>query len=332
MPYFKEDPVLQSLYPAQPLLAAVRLEPTNVLMSLHFSTKLAKSIRPHANNRSSIIVKIFDGSFDKDLQKVKIMPLRIYFDTLANNTECRDAETPWVHVATANGDQLRKFFLDRQQEKTAVAFYCITGGQDEQAKFSFRSAKNTFLAKAVGPKAEQLNKDEALHSLRIEDAVSFELQATTQARDWSLEPGKETSCALLSKFARTATGIPDLDSGETIWQLNWVLPSEPSQAENLKNNDGTRLWFPLTIRDISGPIVLYITEQAALKLVDVADAQEFEQLRNENRLRFPVVASVKVWRKPAKASAAQPDQNETGQSANANDFDCYIVDAAKEQG
>ena len=235
-------------------------------------------IRPHANNRSSIIVNIFDGSFDKDLQKVKIMPLRIYFDTLANNTECRDAETPWVHVATADGDQLRKFFLDRQQEKIAVAFYCITGGQDEQAKFSFRSAKNTFLAKAVGPKAEQLNKDEALHSLRIEDAVSFELQATTQARDWSLEPGKETSCALLSKFARTATGIPDLDSGETIWQLNWVLPSEPSQEENLKNNDGTRLWFPLTIRDISGPIVLYITEQAALKLVDVADAQEFEQL------------------------------------------------------
>ena len=76
--------------------------------------------------------------------------------------------------------------------------------------------------------------------------------------------------------------------------------------------------------------MLYITEQAELNLVDVTDAQEFEQLRNENRLRFPDVASVKVWRKPAKASAAQPDQNETGQSANANDFDCYIVDAAQQ--
>ena len=87
----------------------------------------------------------------------------------------------------------------------------------------------------------------------------------------------------------------------------------------MKNKDGTRLWFPLTIRDISGPIVLYITEQAALKLVDVADANEFEQLRSENRLRFPVVASVKVWRKLAKASVADADE-----------FDSLIVDAAQQ--
>ena len=116
----------------------------------------------------------------------------------------------------------------------------------------------TTLAKAVGSKAEKLNNDTVLHSLRTEDAVMFEVQGP-QARDLSQEEGKETSCALLSSFARTATGIADLDSGETIWQLNWVLPSEPSPGENMKNKDGTRLWFPLTIRDISGPIVLYLS-------------------------------------------------------------------------
>ena len=285
--------------------------------------------RPHANNRSSFVVKIFDGSMDKDLNKVKIIPLRIYFDTAANHTDTSDSATCWIKVATANENQLRNFFLDHQKDKTAVAFYCIIGAQDDQAKFSFRSAKNTFLAKAVGPKAEDLNKNVLLHSLRTEDAVSFELQ-TTQARDWSQEPGKETSCELLSRFARTATGIKDLDNGETIWQLNWVLPSEPEPGANLKTNDGTRLWFPLTIRDVSGPIVLYITEQAALKLVDVADAQEFEQLRSEGRLRFPVVASVKVWRKPAKASAAQPAENNSAESVHTNEFDSFIVDAAQQ--
>ena len=285
--------------------------------------------RPHANNRSSFVVKIFDGSMDKDLNKVKIIPLRIYFDTAANHTETSDSATCWIKVATANENQLRNFFLDHQKDKTAVAFYCIIGAQDDQAKFSFRSAKNTFLAKAVGPKAEDLNKNVLLHSLRTEDAVSFELQ-TTQARDWSQEPGKETSCELLSRFARTATGIKDLDNGETIWQLNWVLPSEPEPGANLKTNDGTRLWFPLTIRDVSGPIVLYITEQAALKLVDVADAQEFEQLRSEGRLRFPVVASVKVRRKPAKASAAQPAENNSAESVHTNEFDSFIVDAAQQ--
>ena len=274
--------------------------------------------RTHANNRSSFVVNIFDGSVDKDLQKIKVMPLRIYFDTVAKQADKSDAATPWITVATATEEKLKNFFTDHMNEKTSVAFYCIIGGQDEQSKFIFRSAKNTFLAKAVGPKAEKLNSDTVLHSLRTEDAVMFEVQGP-QARDWSQEKGKETSCALLSSFARTATGMADLDSGETIWQLNWVLPSEPSPGENMKNKDGTRLWFPLTIRDISGPIVLYITEQAALKLVDVADANEFEQLRSENRLRFPVVASVKVWRKPAKASAADADE-----------FDSLIVDATQQ--
>ena len=100
-------------------------------------------------------------------------------------------------------------------EKTSVALYCIIGGQDEQSKFIFRSAKNTFLAKAVSPKADKLNTDTELHSLRTEDAVMFEVQGP-QARDWSQEPGKETSCELLSTFARKATGIAELDSGEAI--------------------------------------------------------------------------------------------------------------------
>ena len=90
------------------------------------------------------------------------------------------------------------------------------------------------------------------------------------------------------------------------------------------------MWFPLTIRDVSGPIVLYITEEAALKLVDVADAKEFEQLRSENRLRFPVVASVEVCRKPATANAAQRDQSDGRNSAHANEFDSSIVDATQQ--
>ena len=39
--------------------------------------------RTHANNRSSFVVNIFDGSVDRDLQKIKIMPLRVFFDTVA---------------------------------------------------------------------------------------------------------------------------------------------------------------------------------------------------------------------------------------------------------
>ena len=168
--------------------------------------------------------------------------------------------------------------------------------------------------------------------------MAFDLQAARSARDWAKESGKETTCKLLATFARNATGVPELDESETVWQLNWVAVTEPSQGQKIKNNDGGRLWLPVTLRDHSGTIVLYITEQAALKLAHVGDAAEFEQLLLENRLRFPFVASVKVWRRASKPRAAQPginapcvSQNEsTHTQQESNDFDCFIVDASEQ--
>ena len=121
--------------------------------------------------------------------------------------------------------------------------------------------------------------------------------------------------------------MPELDNGDTIWQCNWVRITEPSEGQNIKSSDGTRLWLPLTLRDESGFILLYITEQAVLKLANVFDAAEFEQLYSVGRLRFPFWASVKIWRRPSKASAAQPG---TPEKQHNNDFDCFIVDTAEQ--
>ena len=84
--------------------------------------------------------------------------------------------------------------------------------------------------------------------------------------------------------------------------------------------------------------MLYITEQAALKLANAVDATEFEQFHAENRLRFPFWTSVKVWRRPNKPSAVQPglvatsaaesDNSKTHQQTN--DFDCFVVDASEQ--
>ena len=127
--------------------------------------------------------------------------------------------------------------------------------------------------------------------------------------------------------------MPELDNGETIWQLNWVQTTEPTEGQSIKNNDGTRIWLPLTVRDDSGSIVLYITEQAALGLANVVDAAEFEQLHGEARLRFPFWASVKVMRRPSKPSVVQPGASQpdlTVRQHSGNSFDCYIVDAAEQ--
>ena len=74
-----------------------------------------------------------------------------------------------------------------------------------------------------------------LQNLQVEVTVAFELQAARAARDWSKEPGKETRYKLLAKSARNATGVPELDECETIWQLNCAEIIEPSQ--DIKSND-----------------------------------------------------------------------------------------------
>jgi len=273
--------------------------------------------RHHDNNRSSFVVKIYDGSRDSDTDKVKIMPLTIFYDTASSATGPSNAAQP------LSGDALKVIVEGHFQSKTAVSFYRVSGAQNDTGKFSFRTTKTTVISEGIGTKAEKLNNDAALHNLQVTDTVAFELQGSGTARDWSTELGKETRCDLLANFARTATGVSELDSCETIWQCNWVRISEPPEGQSIKTNDGTRLWLPLTLRDDSGPIVLYITEQAVLKLANVADAAEFEQLHLENRLRFPFWASVKVCRRPNKPSAAQPGDTDT-------DFDCFIVDAGEQ--
>jgi len=295
---------------------------TNQFFDITALVQEVHEIRKHENNRSSFVVRIHDGSLDNDTQKVKAMPLTVYFDTTPSDTGPSSVEQP------VSGEGLKAFLEEQLKNKTAVSFFCVSGAQDDNGKFSFRTTKNTFLAKGVGTKAETLNSDAVLHNLQTTDTVAFELQPARSARDWSIEPGRETQCKLLATFARTATGVPELDNGETIWQLNWVQTTEPSEGQSIKNNEGTRIWLPLTVRDDSGSIVLYITEQAVLKLANVVDAAEFEQLHSETRLRFPFWASVKVWRRPSKPSVVQPDLT-VGQH-HGNDFDCFIVDAAEQ--
>lgn len=95
-------------------------------------------------------------------------------------------------------------------------------------------------------------------------------------------------------------------------------------AIDTKNTFGS-LWVPLSCRDDSGTVVLYITEKALLKLTNCVDAAEFDQLYAEGRVRVPFFSSIKMLRKPSKPSAEQP-----GGTDNEKNFDCYIVDAAEQ--
>ena len=121
-------------------------------------------VRQHENNRSSFVVNIHDGSLDSETQKVKIMPLRVFFDT-SSPTPCSSSAGQLVTTVDS-----KAFLEEHLRSKTAVSFFCISGAQDDQRKFIFRTTKNTCLAKAVGTKAEKLNGDAVLQNLLASEA------------------------------------------------------------------------------------------------------------------------------------------------------------------
>ena len=54
---------------------------TNQFFDVTALIQEVKTVLQHENNRSSFVVNIHDGSLDSETQKVKIMPLRVYFET-----------------------------------------------------------------------------------------------------------------------------------------------------------------------------------------------------------------------------------------------------------
>ena len=187
----------------------------------------------HSNNRSSFVVKIYDGSVDPDNNKIKVMPLKVYFDTTPESVFQPKPSATVLALQPMSGNDMKAFAEEHMNNKTAISLYAISGAQDDMGKFVFRNTKHTYMAGAVGAKAEKIKDAAELHNLTPEQTAVFEIQTTTAAaRDWSAEPGRETRCGLLATFARTATGVTELDADESIWQINWARITEPSAEQS----------------------------------------------------------------------------------------------------
>ena len=194
----------------------------------------------------------------------------------------------------------------------------LNGRYDQLCKgsYSFKSSQHTTVLAATGTKAETLASKAELHSLSTDNFDLFQQASPGKARDWELEPGKEIACCILNKFHNRPSNIDKLDADETIFQMNWVTPTVPPSADSIKTNDGSRIWFPLSFKDFTGRTAFYITEKAVLKLAQVDTADEFERLHREERLNFPIFATLKVSRKPGKSDG---------------EFNCTIVDALPQE-
>ena len=289
-------------------------------------TALVKSVSPSRavkDNRVVFDAEIIDGS--KSGGRVRTMPLTVWADKA---TSPNSAEPPvWAFLKDAAAHGLVGDSA-AQPAPQPVSFFRIKGAQDDDGDFSFTTTKNTIIVEgATTSKGHRLAAEAAI-LLGLTDTHSFAVKKYEEAfvaRDFATEPATETMCALFKPIANTVTtGVEALDDEEeTFWQLNWVRVEEPPAGRTIRTNDGKRIWFPVTVRDCTGTLTLYITEPAALKLGSFDDADQFEAAFVAGKVWFPQVASVKIIRQRKTATAAQ---ERDGQPAV--QVDVRIVDAA----
>ena len=126
---------------------------TNQFFDVTALIQEVQETRQHENNRPSFVVRIHDGSLDNATQKVKAMPLTVYWDTAPTRKH-------------ASGASWKPFLEDHLQRKTAVSFFCISGSQSGDSKFCFRTTRNTIIDKGLGTKADKLTATRRCTSCR----------------------------------------------------------------------------------------------------------------------------------------------------------------------
>ena len=87
-----------------------------------------------------------------------------------------------------------------------------------------------------------------------------------------------------------------LNEKPTLWQANWVEVGWP-QGDTLLTKEGTRLWFQISLRDLSGQVEnAWMNEKSALSLSRLADKEAFIESFTEGNQLFPIMSTVKVIR------------------------------------
>ena len=96
-----------------------------------------------------------------------------------------------------------------------------------------------------------------------------------------------TNIKCIKDMATLVTGVEDIDSQNILWQFKRDQVLEPPQGTTLRTQNGSRLWFPVTLRDFHGSTTMYITEPAALNCSKQTDAASFEWGTQRRKTMLP---------------------------------------------
>ena len=113
---------------------------------------------------------------------------------------------------------------------------------------------------------------------------------TNTARDVS---GRQPlSCAAFLDFAAEA---PHADMPEVV-QLNWAYLEEPEEHDNVTDSSGTRIWYHVPARDVSGSTSLGVPQKHAFALSSTSTKEEFQTKHAAGSLGMPLFCNMRISR------------------------------------
>ena len=251
-------------------------------------------VRNGGDGKKAIDLELADGSTDESTGKVQTISVAIF-------------------MSAAEVDKHLEFLDNSKKQEDPISFFNLTGSKAaDQEAYRFSTARKGFsMIVADSARATSMReKASALYNLEDKTAVP---QTQWIAHDsFASQSATVTTMKFLGEMGTSLhTGIEDIDTQTTLWQLNWAQILDPPPGTTLRTKDGKRLWFPVVVRDFQGSMTMYMNEMAALKCSKQTDAASFEEAHATGRLAFPIAASVKILRK----------------KENDAKFDLYVVDA-----
>ena len=175
------------------------------------------------------------------------------------------------------------------KKQEPVTFVNLRGGWSaDQNAYSFTSARKGFsMTVANSPRAAEMQAKAAeLYNLQEKAAVPQTQWTSTES--FADKAGVGITMKFMKAMGTSDTGIEEIDSESTLWQINWAQILEPPPGTELRTKDGSRLWFPVLLRDFDDSMTLYMTELAAWKCSKQTDASSFEEAYLAGRLAFPL--------------------------------------------
>ena len=208
---------------------------------------------------------------------------------LVDNSRSADGKLAAIVVSVFGTDKIQKL---ADAAGSPMAFFNLSvscSGQGNKPTINHWGPELVVAAPECEKTKSLREKKEELASETNTDKLTADWVGN-QSRDVS-GPQPLSCAAFLDYTSETPhAALPEVN------QLMWVHIEEPDRDAEVVDGSGERLWYRVATRDISGSVLIGITQRSALTLAGCSSKDEFLAKQGKGELNMPLLCHARVSR------------------------------------